>query len=343
MANFLDILPLERKKTAIPVNLKPLADNLDAQFNILSNLQNLDQILDNKTAVKIIHDAAVIVSNKYNDFRLQCVHETGFLPPEFELAKFAKTRYTANYAKEEVYFSEEKTNLNLLSSSPKSLSSTMINIADKFNMLIIPFEFMDKRGYSSETYETRAQIKEFNNTATKYKLKVFALCPVNYYNLEQHANSPDADQLVYGGGELSMVITGVTLNLPMFRSLLNQISQVKSDVDNLKKSVNIQLTGLQNQLNMLQNQVEMIQRKQVEQTLIQQAQEERIKQLNEIRFSAMDPILFACSDFSLNKESSVIIGPCFGPDFDEILVATHGFKVVKGQREKITKINEKYR
>ena len=204
------------------------------------------------------------------------------------------------------------------------------------SMVIIPAEVLNPSSYASESHALKTTIKEFNSAVTRAGLTTYVLCPVGHYSIERHVNSANADLPVYGGGQLSMVLAGITISLPMFRSLLNQLSEVKADVSN----ISVQVSTMQKQVDTLQKQVDNIQRQLIEQKLEQQrlaqAQAVQAAKLKEMEFRVLDPLMFAIKSFDISGNDPVLIGPCWGPDFDDIMETLAGNIKIKDQRKVLT-------
>jgi len=74
--------------------------------------------------------------------------------------------------------------------------------------------------------------------------------------------------------------------------------------------------------------------------------ESNIKNLKNKQFIQYDPMLIAMSpSSSINDNNGIaFIGPCWGPDFDDIVLPSLGLKKVEKQREEIHSIvfSQKY-
>jgi hypothetical protein len=53
-------------------------------------------------------------------------------------------------------------------------------------------------------------------------------------------------------------------------------------------------------------------------------------------FSAVDPLIFAIrKGEKITGDTTAIIGPCWGPDFSEVLLEVSGLEVIANQRKKL--------
>lgn len=56
-------------------------------------------------------------------------------------------------------------------------------------------------------------------------------------------------------------------------------------------------------------------------------------------FIPYDPMMIALpSDKDIHSDAVAVVGPCWGPDFDDVIAVARGYKRIPGQRKMISRI-----
>lgn len=345
MANLLDFVAIDAIAVSDDGPVAKIAE-MHAHYDAMQSAANVLIPKDNRERVKVLEAAAKTVNDTTTVLRKQAFMQNLAMPTEIDVMKKIEVQtsyYDDDVSSKRSLIYDEFTRLNCL---PRTTTAKLMKLADTFSMCIIPFRFLDERAYTSEDYSVRNEIKSFDRFASAADLQTYVVCPIKYYSVEKHASAENPDGMVYGGADLGMVLASVSMNIPMFRTILNQIADVKSDMKTLRTQISTQMQGMQKQVETLQAQVENIQRRLVEQEARQRVMEAKIEEqkaqnealearLREMSFSVLDPIMFAVKDFVAFGDQPAIIGPCWGPDFDAMIAEAHKMKVVRGQRKKL--------
>lgn len=233
--------------------------------------------------------------------------------------------------------------LSKLSKTPTITLGNMKKLADKLDMIIVPFDYITDDSYRNESYHIVNSIQRFNKSL-KDDFDIVVLCPINHYSVMKHANSENPNLDIYSGNH-RMVFTSILMNIPLFRSIINELTQIKNDINSINGTVN----SIKNNMDMMQIQINNIQKQlnqQKEQMIAQKLQyDEELKslskKLSEMTIQVTDPVIFAIpKGIELNSmdidNKKAIVGPVWGPDFDEIALYELGLSIVQSQRVKLT-------
>ena len=238
--------------------------------------------------------------------------------------------------------------LTKLSKTPTIKVGNIKKLADSLDMIIFPFDYIDSKSYADESYSVRQSLNKFvGDLKTDFDLVVLA--PLNHYSLTKHAKAEDADKGIYAGKH-SIVFTSVLMNIPMFRSIINDLSDLRDNVDSLSGTI----SNVEKNMQMMQNQILNLQKQmeqQKEQLLQQQIQHNNemkavSARLSEMQFQVTDPVIFAIpkgTDINdMNSDEALgYVGPVWGPDFDGIALFQLDMEIIKNQRNTLNKTIEK--
>ena len=343
MSNIYDLIPVATKSKTISKSIETKVAEIETKVQVLDQLDNIRKISTKDEYRAFAEPVAKRLVEEFNQLRVDIFGLEMQLPASLENPVEVPNwkedeKGNRDYGWIGLSKSSSSDNISRLNSSPRAMLSDITKLADTLNMVVIPAEFLNPASYKDESYSMRRSIEAFNKATIAAGLNAYVLCPISFYSVERHVNSDNADLPVYGGGQLGMVLAGITLSLPMFRSMLNQLSVLKADVSNIKTRV----VTMQKQVETLQRQVDIMQEQLVLQQLHQRQLEEQQQmmvqatQLKKMELRILDPMMFAIKDFELGKDCTVLIGPCWGPDFDEIIEAVVGNTKVKDQRKKLT-------
>lgn len=220
--------------------------------------------------------------------------------------------------------------------SPRVMVSDMRSLADAFGFVILPWEYFT-RG-DKATSAMSESIDEFVDEAeVDDRFIPYVLCPVTYYSLEQHVKASD-DLPIYPG-PFGQAFMGINMSIPMFRQLARRVGDLESSsrkTDVRLDSVETELKNLARRLGEIQRAEERRQREAVAAREVA-AIAARVAAVQ--RFIPYDPMLLAIpSDKDIHSDTVAVVGPCWGPDFDDIVAVARGYKRIPGQRKMISRI-----
>lgn len=323
--NLNDIIP---EKTISKRLLKADNEIIASATENLNNIKTVHAIFDScneslKTAEPVINKLLI----NYNKSRFEFISRKGFLPQELE-KNISSVSLSGT-------FNTQSDVLTKLSETPKTSLSDLKLLANKLNMVIIPWEYLNDDSYKNESWERRREIRTFDSDLSG-KFSLFVLCPINHYSLIKHAKSKNPSLPVYSGNH-GMVFTSIMFNIPMFRSILNDLQGVKDKISTISNSI----SSINENINLMQKQLDQIQQQVNFQRLALIQQQEEIKSLNaqlsSLAFTVTDPLLFAvkkdtdiCNPNTDNELA--FIGPVWGPDFNGVAIHELGLAIQKNQR-----------
>lgn len=232
-----------------------------------------------------------------------------------------------------------------IAESPRVLLQELRSIADRLCMVLMPLDYLIPaafRGYSSAA----SSVDRFKRALLSADFQPYVMAPIQYYSVSQHVKATNPDLPVYAG-QHSMVFMSVAMNIPMFRTILNDIEDLKSKMVRIETAVgNVQrnIASMQLQIDNLAKEVAR-QRQAVivaerRAAAAEAAAVESVRTLEAMRFIAEDPLAIGLPAGALPTDNDVpaVLGPCWGPDFADILAELNGLQVVAGQRGRLTKL-----
>lgn len=222
--------------------------------------------------------------------------------------------------------------LSKLSESPKVSLSEAKRIADTLNFVIIPFAYLDVRSYKSENHGVKAAIASFTDSSLKDVITPYVICPVQFYSVENHVAS-GLDLPIYAPPSLVQTFMAIGINVPMFRTMKHEMKQMRNDIhymDSRIQNLDSQVKNLSTQVQQLANQVQM----QLQQAMIREAQaNSKLAALESSRFSSEEPMLLGLPNGTgIFDNKWAFMGPCWGPDFEDIVMAAMNLKPIKQQK-----------
>ena len=345
--NLYDVLPItktsKRKNAQDKKDIQYISDKLEQLNSTLeliktySSLGDLNPSSDTSNFGKLVKK----IREDINSVRLSYFKRNGFAPSEINFNLGYEVSTYSNTFRMRKYWDT----LARLSDSPSITLSSARDLADKLDMVLFPFGYIDSRSYNSENYDMKQMISKFNKEVTEYGYDVYVLAPLNHYSLTSHVKHKNPAKPIYAGKN-SMVFTSISLNIPLFRTIMNELDTLRDSVDNLNGTIsnvkqNMQL--MQDQITNLQRQVDLQREQQIKQQL---ENENKLKALNskleEMAFNVTDPVMIAFpkgtdinnpADFIKNG----IVGPVWGPDFDGVALYSLDLEIMKDQRNLLNK------
>ena len=220
-------------------------------------------------------------------------------------------------------------------------------IVDKLGFVVIPFGYLDPRSYAEESFEMKSAIETFNRRL-KDIYDIYVVAPVHHYSIDKHVRA-EADLPLYAGEPCQQAFMAINMAVPMFRSLMMSVDQLREHSTQVAKQVNAntslldkhsqELKNLNRRVSELREQVE----RQRAEALIAKAEQKRLQEelrtlRSESRFWAYEPMMLAIpKGVSISEDVPAIVGPCWGPDFEDIVMAALELKGIEGQGEMLDK------
>lgn len=358
MANLYDVVVLEK-----PTRAKVSKAEIENYNNLITDWENFSKFVKDvmpeySSRDKVVTPIIESLNSKIQKLRTKSFEDNGFLPKELENIKryYIPERYSyRNNSEMEVSISKELIDeFTTLSATPRTKLSELKMIADKLGMIVIPYDYLNPKSYRDESYELRNSITNFVSVSKKIGAQTYVICPPNHYGIEQHVKSENPDLPIYGGVHQTIFMT-IGMNIPMFRSILNDLSELRGKVSNLDRNIqniNQNMISMQNQIDSLSKEVERL-RKQANESQIRAkeaelraaAAESEIKRLSEIQFVSYDPMMIMLpKNKNMHDDTLVYVGPCWGKDFDDLLIEFNNLIKFDKQRQAITnKMSSLYR
>jgi len=242
---------------------------------------------------------------------------------------------------------EAKDTLTKAAKAPRINLSEAREIADKLGFVIVPYEYLDSRSYQDESPELVSAIKAFNKKLSDL-YSIYVLAPVHHYSVENHVRAV-SDLKIYPGKPCEQAFLAIDMAVPVFRTIFLNLDQLREQAEETAERVNSntaaintsrrEIKNLARRVDTLQKQVE----RQREEAVIEATKQENLRnQLNELRaqnrFWAYEPMMLAIpKESSIEDDVPAIVGPCWGPDFEDIVVTALGMKNIEGQGEMLDK------
>lgn len=329
--NFSDIIPL------VTPNVDGEEEKIKEVKQYVTELTQLESI-----ATKYNGESFSNIRNKFyeeiyatrcDNIRKEIIMEKGALPKELEERMFGN-RYSSSK-----YYQKSPDNLTKVSKDPCVFGSSIKEIVNKFNFVLMPWDYVD---YSSVEalpgYEYKV-VGSFKERCVKAGYTIYIISPIGFYNLKNHVNS-DKNHSIYAGMN-TVLVNSLLLNIPMFRDITKRLTKIENDVNNINNTMN----QMQTQIKSLQNQMHDVLRTQLLQSAEIAGLNTKVSNLAQelhVIKCMLDPIMIAVpSKIDVNSpefDAAVCkVGPCWGPDFSEAVSIALGLSILKGQREMLLK------
>lgn len=229
--------------------------------------------------------------------------------------------------------------INKIAMSPTVRLSSIREVADKIGFIVLPFEYMNEQAWSQDR-AAQNKIRAFTKSSGARELGYipYVLTPVLYYDVYKQISNRHPDLSIYTGTH-STNLMSLQMMIPTLVTLYQDISNLKeqsNEQHSRLKKVEENISSMSKQLEMLQNQIQEQNKKIIEQ------QEESRSLLNRVRelesgqwsLSIIDPMLFLIPERTdvIRDDCFAKIGPCWGPDFDDILAGALGYTPNPEQR-----------
>lgn len=155
--------------------------------------------------------------------------------------------------------------LDRMNRSPRSHLVDLVEISKIANMIIIPFEYLEPKSYTSESYGMQSSIQSFVRVSKECGFDTYVIAPLRHYSILKHLNAADPNGQIIGNAYqqnfdvLSMMLPAMLMFSDRLSNVEGGLSQLYSKVDTLDASMKGIVRGLESmerQLTQLQAKVE---------------------------------------------------------------------------------------
>lgn len=198
-------------------------------------------------------------------------------------------------------------------------------LADKFNMVIIPIEYTNIEALfdvCDDTEKMNSALSKFktlltSDTTTRYQ--IYILCPIDYYSVWEQVKT-DVNKNMYYPEYFESMFDVLGMVMPTQKNLYLATQTNNSNIKKMASNIKENIKGLENKITKLSNKVNAIEMKQLEDARLK-LELDNIEELK-VAYRDYDPVLFAAPeevDISESDDIS-IVGLCWGADIDEIVL-----------------------
>ncbi len=223
--------------------------------------------------------------------------------------------------------------LSVASVMPRSSLGEIRKIADMLGFIVMPFDCMAEEGWNEESEDVRKCIHNFYNGMKSIR-NVYVLSPIGLYDFDKHVQGSHLLP-IYAAPPLQQTITSVEIVLPFCRATYRRLVRLDEDLTELHEEmgdIKLQLHSLEQRMQSLENF-----RQQQQRENARQKRQEAIE-AQRIAMTMNEPLMFAVNREHdiVSGDGQIILGPCWGPDFDDIVEAMIAVKKKKNQRNRLS-------
>jgi hypothetical protein len=226
-----------------------------------------------------------------------------------------------------------------LSNLPTVDMAELRAVIDVLDMTIMPWEYLNPSAYEKETWEMRGAIAQFAKDAGK-PFHVYVAAPVQYYDVRRHVAAAE-DKPIFAGLHVAPAFLAMGMALPLFRSMKADIAAVMDQTNRHTQRIaqaEQQIQQISVRVAQLQTQVERQQAEQIRLNLQQARMEAELTAAKaRASFMAYEPMLVALpKNRTVLDDGHAIVGPCWGPDFDAVVMTALNLRKHAHQRATLT-------
>jgi hypothetical protein len=337
LQDVVQVLPKEFTKSVKLAEFEEYKNSSLDAFNNIKGLQGVTDLATTKKEIKVLDDLKKKSRENFHKQRLNFLGEFGTLPNELVFKKGNEVGYENNQL------------INKLIDTPIISVAKLKEIANKLSFVIIPFEYLDSNSYGNESYDMCESIKGFNEELSGH-FDVYTICPPVYYSVKNHVKSTE-DKAFYVGSNISQAFMAISMVIPMFRSLFKSIENLEENsklINQRLSTAEQEIDGIKIRIQQLQDQIEqeardriLNQKRQEEQESLKRQQE--LIAMHKESLIVKDPMMLALSKSKNINSDIAFVGPCWGPDFKDIVMTGLGLNRIDNQREMLVKSAEDWR
>lgn len=356
MPNLLQAMKFENKTANILKKDSQLVENIN---KIIENANSLMSIMGNDDEIYKKTNNYVVKTS--NIMRTEYWKEKGSLPKGF------KKYHTLKGGVEDKY--------TVMDSLPKVEISKLRELADKFNMVIVPIEYTEINKLFEIQENKDELMRAFNyyeklmNNDDTVNYDLYLLCPINYYSIWQQIKS-NTNAEVYYPEYFETMFDTLNMMIPAQKNLYLTTKMNEENLKELSKSFDTNIKILDDRIGKVSKKLEKleadtieefkrvnnrlnnVEEKQVELRIKQEQLErenEELKRSNlntykDINFSYenIDPILFAVpekTNVATCENINGIVGLCWGADIDQMIFDMKNITITHKNLNKINPLN----
>lgn len=234
----------------------------------------------------------------------------------------------------------------------KSLNGTNVKIFHESWFALIPFKALNPKSLEVESEQIQKAVKNFDQWATSVGLTTWVLAPIHQYDVCAHALSGGMG-VPYAGVDVRTHMQTIQMNMPLYVEMIGRTDVLDVRVTGLETRMNRQekitkqhsekleehnrrlesverISKAQSEaLASLKNELEAESRARL---IAQQQAEQRAQELRSARWQNEDPLIIAINGTNISGEGKAIMGPCWGPDIDQIVIEARKLEVITEAR-----------
>lgn len=231
--------------------------------------------------------------------------------------------------------------------------SDLRKLTDKLGgFALIPFKALNPKSLEVESEQIQKAVKNFDQWATSVGLTTWVLAPIHQYDVCAHALSGGIG-VPYAGVDVRTHMQTIQMNMPLYVEMIGRTDVLDVRVTGLETRMNRQekitkqhsekleehnrrlesverISKAQSEaLASLKNELEAESRARL---IAQQQAEQRAQELRSARWQNEDPLIIAINGTNISGEGKAIMGPCWGPDIDQIVIEARKLEVITEAR-----------
>lgn len=326
-----------------------LIDNAKESVSELQRLLNLsNKYLDKNDVHKNMEAAIKVVSKNSDSGRLEFFKEHGYLPKGLEKESYLTV--DKNYHHDDVTMAERgyEDFIYKLDQTPKANLYSMKDIGEKLNLTIMPFKYASEDSYKSENrgWNKDNHVVDFAKECERNGYDCYMLGPISYLDVWKCITDKKDLSQMWTNQKHQSVLDAVSLSIPSFKNVMSRIEALEESVESCKGDS----LKLQKQIDNVCDRVNANERKilklEAGQKKIQEefarVEKEKTKQIEVYRtpWISLDPILFAVpkgADIIFDDDQLVFLGPCWGPEFPDLMAELKDLTINKKLGSETTK------
>jgi len=279
---------------------------------------------------RAVNSAVEELVQKFNDTLLENRKGTDFL--DMKVSKAIKNIEFSTYDssfRHKLYTPE-------IHNAPRAKMENIIEVAEKLGLLIIPAQYVNTTLVERDRYDDNGYSRQVINFYNRFvsharnnHMNAWLVCPIQYYNIEQHAK--DLTYEFFVPSAVRQAFTSIKIILPMLIGMINQIESLSKKVDNMSTELNNirqTLVQQQQQIDRLQEELTQQRIQIAEQAARERQMEQQLQEARaQIQWDIFDPLLIGLPSNVTNINTytgNVALGPAWGPEIDKVLVELLG-------------------
>lgn len=287
----------------------------------------------------------VELANTYsNSIVEESIKKTGVLPKNFE-----PMEYTLGHNYSKGYYLAESKNptMEKFASTPKVHLMEVRSVVRDTKMVLAPYELLDSNAISHESYRMISAIKRFVSLTKKYDMNPMVIMPVKFLSVQQMVENYNPSYEIYAPSH-NQYFDMLDMLMPVILMINHKLKEMGVRLDNIESkldSMDSDMKTVVQSINNMKRQLERLQKEIKEQEIVRQQQAEKIELAERMRAMAwnwaMDPMLLAVDKkTSIEDNGFAFMGPCWGPDFDEIMESLVNHRLVSKNKNLKSKLLE---